>query len=173
MKKLGLALLYFLLFILFFVVFMPKKYLYFEMEHILKDAAQTIISKEKIKEGPLALRVEEGQVFVKDIDVGDFKSVDIYPDILFNALILKGFSTNKDISLIPHISIENLYLFYTPFYPVKLFIKGEGNFGRIEGYIALKDRVGVMDIYGEPKEIKKMMGLKRIDKGHYRYEFSY
>ena len=168
MKKIGLAILYFLLFILFFVVFMPKDYLYYKTEHILKDYG-LIVSNEKVKDRFLSLSVKDGDIFIQGVKAGYVDVIDIYPDIVFNAVVIKGFKSNKNISLIPPIDLEELLFMYTPFYPFKVSIKANSSFGKMEGFIDLKDKKVVIDIFGEPKT-RGLIRLKKINKRHYRYE---
>ena len=170
MKKIGKALIYFILFILFFVAFSPKTLLYYKIEHLLAPQ-QIVISDETLQETPVSVLAKKGLVYVKDIEVGGFDSLAIYPDIFFNLIDLGGFRSNKKVSLFPAIDIERLRIFYTPFYPIKIWIKGEGNIGKISGSIDLLAKKGFVDIF-TAKPIK-MLPLKKIKQGQYRYEFSY
>jgi hypothetical protein len=67
------------------------------------------------------------------------------------------------------VNIQKLYLFYTPFYPIKMLIYGNSSFGKIKGEINLKTKKGFIDIYS-PTPIHFM---KKIAQGQYRYEFNY
>ncbi|BCD63165.1 hypothetical protein NitYY0826_P06 (plasmid) [Nitratiruptor sp. YY08-26] len=170
MKKFGKALIYFILFILFFVAFAPKKLLYYKIEHLLAPQ-QIIISDETLKENPIAFLAKNGTLYVKDIEVGIFESLAIYPDIFFNMIDLKNFHSNKKISLIPAIDINRFRIFYTPFYPIKILLRGDSRIGKISGSIDLFAKKGFIDVF-TTKPIK-MLPLKKIKQGQYRYEFSY
>ncbi|MRJ03238.1 MAG: hypothetical protein C6I05_07300 [Epsilonproteobacteria bacterium] len=162
---------YLLLFILFIALFLPKRQLYYKAEEELYRYG-VVISDEQIEEGPFSLGLSNGDLYMKGILVGNFEEVDLYPDLLFNGVLVRGFRRNRSISLIPDLTIERLLLFYTPFYPLKLLIRGEGSFGTVEGWIDLRERKGEIDLFGEPKGLKNFLRLKKIEEGHYRYEFT-
>ncbi|NPA64459.1 MAG: hypothetical protein GXO16_05750 [Epsilonproteobacteria bacterium] len=164
MKTVGKWLLYLLLFILFFAIFMPKKYLYYAFEHEI-GKQEVIISDERIEEGPLSLTLHQGTIFVKGAQAGEFDRIALYPDILYNLILI----FNMRSSLVPDLSIQEAKIFYTPFYPLKVFIKGQSSLGPITGEIDLKAKRGFVDILS-PKPIPFM---KSIEKGRYRYEFGY
>ncbi len=170
MKKIGKALIYFILFILFFVAFAPKKLLYYKIEHLLAPQ-QIVISDERLTENPIALLAKNGSIYIKDIEVGIFDSLAIYPDILFNMIDLRNFHSNKKISLLPAIDIDRLRIFYTPLYPIKILLRGDSSMGKLSGSIDLLAKKGFVDIF-TTKPIK-ILPLKKITQGQYRYEFSY
>jgi len=148
-------------------MFAPKKLLYYKLEHILAKE-QIIISDETVHDGLFALRLNNGNLFVKDIDIGNFEQTEIYPDIFFNLLAIKNFSSNKNISLLPNIKIFKLFVCYSPFYPIKVLIWGKSNFGNIKGEINLKTKKGFVDLFS-----KQSLPFKKVKEGQYRYEFSY
>ena len=163
---------YALLFVLLVALFLPKKELYFGAERLLQKHL-VVVSDEKLQENPIALVVKDGNLYVKGLLVGSFQKLSFYPDLLFNAVRLENFHKSRSISMIPDISIDSLDLFYTPFYPIKLFIKGEGSFGKVKGSVNLWHKKGIVDLFGKPGNLGKFVKLKKIEEGHYRYEFSY
>lgn len=170
MKKLSLWLLYFVLFILFFVGFAPKKLLYYKLEHLLHPQ-QIIISDEHLEETPISLLAKNGTVYIKSIKSGMFDTLGFYPDIFLNMIELKNFHSNRSITLIPKVDIQTLRVFYTPFYPIKIFIKGDSSLGKITGSIDLLAKKGSVDLLSSHPP--RILPLKKISEGRYRYEFSY
>ena len=170
MKKLSLWLLYFVLFLLFFVGFTPKKLLYYKLEHLLHPQ-QIIISDEHLEETPISLLAKNGTVYIKSIKSGMFDTLGFYPDIFLNMIELKNFHSNRSITLIPKVDIQTLRVFYTPFYPIKIFIKGDSSLGKITGSIDLLAKKGSVDLLSSHPP--RMLPLKKISEGRYRYEFSY
>ncbi len=170
MKKLSLWLLYFVLFILFFVGFAPKKLLYYKLEHLLHPQ-QIIISDEHLEETPISLLAKNGTVYIKSIKSGMFDTLGFYPDIFLNMIELKNFHSNRSITLIPKVDIQTLRVFYTPFYPIKIFIKGNSSLGKITGSIDLLAKKGSVDLLSSHPP--RILPLKKISEGRYRYEFSY
>jgi len=161
----------FFLLLLLVALFLPKRELYYKGEELLYQRG-IVISDEQVRERALALELLDGKLYLKGILIGDFNQIQIYPDILFNLVTIQGFKRNKSIALIPDIAIERLLLFYTPFYPIKVFLKGEGSFGRLDGWIDLVERRGEIDLFGNPKGLGSLLKLKKIEEGHYRYEFT-
>ena len=156
-----------MLFALFFLWFSPKKLLYYKLEHLLHQQ-QITLSDETIHDNFFSFNIEGAKLFVKDIEVGQIAKASLYPELFINALVIKDFNTNKSITLLPKIGIRKLIFFYTPFYPIKVFIKGESSDGEIKGSIELMKRKGFIDIAS-----KKPLPLKKTKEGYYRYEFSY
>jgi hypothetical protein len=151
---------------------MPKTRLYYGVEKALQPS-QIVIADERLHETPLALQVEKGKLFFKDIEMADFEDITIYPDILFNLIEVKHLKKNRAISLLPEITIEKLLLFYTPLYPIKAWIKGESSLGSIKGYVDLRKKRVRIDLFTShlPQQLQSLM--KKIEEGHYRYEYSY
>jgi len=140
--------------------------LYYKLEHELKKE-QIIVSDEKITEYPLSLELRNGTIFAKSVEAGSFEKIVVYPDIFVNVVLIRNLRSN--ISLLPKANIQKLIIFYTPLYPIKAFIKGESGFGPIEGEIDLKAKKGFIDILSQ----KPISFMKQVEKGRYRYEFSY
>ncbi|SMC10188.1 hypothetical protein [Nitratiruptor tergarcus] len=172
MKKLLKWIAYLLLFVLFFIIFTPKTRLYYGLEKALYPS-QIIVSDEKIRETPVSLHIENGKLFFKDIEMGEFEHIAIYPDIFFNLLKIEHFQKNREISLLPNITLTNLTIFYTPFYPIKAWIKGKSSLGSIKGYVNLRQRRVQIDLFASklPGQLQSLM--KKIKEGQYRYEYSY
>jgi len=158
------------LFILFFVGFAPKKLLYYKLEHLLQSE-QIVISNERLEETPISLLAKDGTLYIKSIEAGVFNTLSFYPDIFFNMVELKNFHSNRSITIIPKIDIQTLRVFYTPFYPIKIFIQGDSSLGKITGSIDLLAKKGSVDLLSSHPP--RMLPLKKISEGRYRYEFSY
>lgn len=151
---------------------MPKTRLYYGLEKALYSS-QIILSDEKIHETSISLHIDDGKLFFKDIEVGEFKHIAIYPDIFVNLLKINHFQKNKEISLLPDIVLDNITFFYTPFYPIKAWIKGESSLGHIRGYIDLRQRRVQIDLFASklPGQLQSLM--KKIKEDQYRYEYNY
>ena len=173
MKRIALALLYLVLFVLFVVAFAPKNYLYFKAEHLWqKDGV--VVSGEQVEDGFFSLTLKNGEVFIKDIPSAIFEDVRLYPEIFFNLLSIKNAKTSSSLPLPKPIEIVDLKLVYTPFYPIKVWIRGKSNIGDLSGWIDLKAKKGRIDIASQ-EPLEKLFGksLIKVTKGKYRYEFGY
>ncbi len=167
MKRVGIWLVYIVIFVLFFLWFTPKKLLYYKLEQILHHN-QIILSDESVNDNFFTFHIQNAKLFVKDIEVGKIAQATLYPEFLINALVIKEFRANKNISFLPILTIHSLSFFYTPFYPMKIFIKGSSSNGAIQGSINIIKHKGFIDIAS-----KKALPLKKTKEGYYRYEFSY
>ena len=130
----------------------------------------TIISNERLEEYPFSLIIKNGTLFVEGVNIGKFEKIEVYPDILFNLIHLQNFYSFEQLAFLPKIFIKDCTIFYTPLYPIKIFLKGTTSLGRIEGNINLKKRTGFIDI-----QTNKHLPIpaKKIKEGLYRYEFRY
>lgn len=169
MKKLASLFICTLFFLLFFIVFAPKTLAYYKLEHLLQKE-HIIISNEHLEEHPFSFIIKKGTLYVKRVQVGKFETIQIYPDILFNMVRLHNFYSFEQLAFLPKIFIKDCTIFYTPLYPIKIFLKGTSSLGKIEGNIHLKKRSGFIDI-----QTKKHLPfpVKKIKEDLYRYEFRY
>ena len=144
----------FLAFLLFFyvgvVVFMPKSALFYKGLELLYPKIKTDL---KTKETPISLNAK-GDIYYADIKSATIDST-IYPFILINAIDLKSIDINSF-----NLKLKNVKLLYSPLYPIKAWILGEG----INGEVDLKKRVVQIVFKNPPNTIKGM--LKRTKKGY-------
>ena len=158
-----------MLFLLFFVVFAPKTLLYYKVEHLLQKE-HIVISNEEVADNPLSLAINDATLYVEGVNIGKFESLDVYPDIFVNIVHLKNFYSFEQLAFLPKIFIEDFTIFYTPLYPIKIFLQGSSSLGSIKGNIDLTKRQGFIDI-----QTTKHLAIpvKKIKEDLYRYEFRY
>jgi hypothetical protein len=154
MKKIAIIILGFLI---GFVVFMPKKELFFFFQKVLDQKNIKIIST--TSQTPIQLNLLNTKVFYSNIKTASIKEVNIYPLLLIN--IIKARNIKFDIG---NIQIKNLTAYFT-LYP-KIFVKGDGNIGEFEGWLSLKEA----KIYIKNPSFQIKPFLKRDKKGYFYYE---
>jgi len=157
MKKFVLFLLGFFIGI---IIFMPKDNLYYTLQNFLKK--QNVYINSDIKSS-VFLSLKNGTVYYKGMDVSKFKEIDILPFVFYNQINGENIKLN-----IGNYEINSVKIFYTLFYPVKIFISGKSNFGELNGYIDLIKREVKIYVNNLTKiSIKNF--LKKDKKGYFYY----
>lgn len=139
------------------VVFMPKKDIYFKVLEFLDKKGINVASKTICT--PFSLNLENVKIYYLKMASASIKKAEIFPFLFVNILNIKNLNIN-----IGNYKIKNLNIVYIPFTDAK--IKGEGNFGKIRGYIKFKEIK--IRIENPTNEIKPF--LKKDKKGYYYYE---
>jgi len=142
------------------IIFMPKDNLYYTLQNFLKK--ENIYINSDIKSS-LYLQLKNGVVYYNKMDISKFKEIDILPFIFYNEIKAKDIEIN-----IGKYKITSLKAFYTPFYPIKIFIKGSSNFGKIEGNIDLLKKEAKIYILNLTNNSLKSF-LKKDKKGYFYY----
>jgi len=143
-------------------VFMPKKSLYFTLQHFLQK--EKIYINSEINSNIISLNLKNGTIFYKGIDAIKFKDIVIYPFLLFNNI--KANNINIDFE---NLNINNLDLAYSIINPLKIYIKGDSNFGKIDGVVDLVNRKIKVYILNLNNSTLKAI-LKKDKKGYFYYE---
>ena len=143
-------------------VFMPKKSLYFTLQHFLQK--EKIYINSEINSNIISLNLKNGTIFYKGIDAIKFKDIVIYPFLLFNNI--KANNINIDFE---NLNINNLDLAYSIINPLKIYIKGDSNFGKIDGVVDLVNRKIKVYILNLNNSTLKAI-LKKDKKEYFYYE---
>ena len=142
------------------IVFMPKDNLYYTF--------QKYLSKNKIYinsdiDSKIALRLKNGTVYYKGMDIVSFDEADVYSFIFFNKIYLHNIALK-----LGNLRIKNLNVSYTVTNPLKVYINGVSDFGKIEGYVDLiKKEIKVYILNLNNNTVKRM--LKKDKKGYFYY----
>ena len=131
MKILG----YILAFLIAVFAFIPTKNLFFLMQKEL-SSQQIIINSDKIREFPFDLGLNNVDIFYKNIKVSHIDNINLLALIIFNKINIKNIKINFQ-----NLFIKDLNAKISILNPLKIYIKGKGNFGDINGVINLKDRI--------------------------------
>jgi hypothetical protein len=147
-------------FLIGFIVFMPKDNLYYTLQDFLKK--QNIYVNSDIK-STITLKLKNGTVYYNHMDISKFQKIVILPFIFYNEI-----KANEVILNIENYKINSLKAFYSIFYPIKIFIKGDSNFGKIDGNIDLIKKEAKIYIYNLTNDSLKRF-LRKDKKGYFYY----
>ncbi|MDR1976390.1 MAG: hypothetical protein LBQ18_05305 [Campylobacteraceae bacterium] len=120
--------------VLFFVMlmaFLPKENIYYFFENKLFEKGISL-NEESTKEGLFGLDLSGIDVLYLGDSVARIGQIDAFFGILYNKVALASANPSKNLqNFVPQ--VERINALYTPFYPTKVFLKGEGGFGSISG----------------------------------------
>lgn len=139
------------------IVFMPKTELYYKALEILDKNHIDIISK--TDSNPFRFEIKNAKIYYLNSKTASLKDAKIYPFLFYNRAEIKDFKLN-----IGNYVIKNLEITYIPFLNAK--IRGNSNFGELNGYINFKE----LKIYIKNPRADILEFLKKDGKGYYYYE---
>jgi len=144
-----------------FIIFMPKSNLLFSLEKYLKH--QNIYLNATYKENIFKLNIKNAKIFINKINLIDFKEAHIMPFIFYNKLEIKNIFIHFQ-----NLKVSNLDINYSILNPLKILIKGNSNFGKIEGFVNLKDKfIKIYILNLTNNNIKSF--LQKDKKGYFYY----
>ncbi len=154
-----------------FVLFMPKRNLYYKLEQEL--AAQGIkINEGKISEGLFTLTMDEVVVYIKGIDLIHIREVSFFSLLFYSSIDLKEVVLDESLSSMAPTRLDEATLSHVIWSPGHISVSGHGEFGMFEGDIDLAQHKIHLDF----TEITELGVLKRQlkegEKGWY-YETSF
>jgi hypothetical protein len=143
-----------------FIVFMPRDNLYYTFQDYLKN--KKIYINSDINSN-IVLHLKKGILYYNGMDILKFKEINILPFVFYNEI------SGKDIDLnAGNYKIYNTKVLYSLFYPLKVFIKGKSNFGKIDGKIDLiKREVKIYVLNLTNNSLKNF--LRKDKEGYYYY----
>jgi len=162
MKKFLIFLSFLIGFYIGFIIFMPKNFLIFTAEKFLKK--ENIYINAKYKENLLNEEIKNTKIFINSINLIEFKRAKIFPLIFYNKININNILIN-----FKNLKINNLNITYSIINPFKVFIQGNSNFGKIDGFIDLKKRFVKIYIINLTNTNLKTF-LRRDKKGYFYYE---
>ena len=176
MRRLGSFIAYFIITLVLILFFLPKVNLYYKAETLLEKYKVTI-SGEKLLDKGLSFKIQEGLIYFDDLVVAKIDEISIVPLLAYNSLHVKPFSFSEDMKQFIPLKVDNLNITQTLINPLHVRIESSGEFGSLEGDIALKDR-NISLILRPSKLLLKqrpfwMKELKKDAQGGYRYESNY
>jgi len=145
-----------------FIIFIPKNELIFTIEKYLKK--ENIYINAKYKESLFSEEIKNAKIFINSINLIEFKKAKILPLLFYNKININNISIN-----FKNLKINNLNITYFIINPFKILIKGNSNFGKINGFIDLKKRILKVYIINLTNSNLKTF-LRRDKKGYFYYE---
>ena len=142
------------------LVFMPKDNLYYTIQKYLSK--ENIYINSDIKNS-FNLNLKNGDIYENGVNFAKFQQIKIYPFIIFNQIKAKNITIEFQ-----NLKINNLKITYSIINPIKIYIKGISNFGKIEGEINLiKKFVKVYILNLTNNNLKNF--LQKDKKGYFYY----
>jgi len=176
MKRIGSFAAYFIITLVLILFFLPKINLYYQAEAFIEKYKLTI-SGEKLFDNGLSFKIKEGTIYFDDLIVAKIDEISIVPLLIHNSISVSSFSFSEDMEQFLPLGIENINITHSVFNPVHVKIESSGDFGSLEGDIALYDRNISLVLFPSKLLMKqKPFWMKRLKKdlqGGYRYESAY
>ena len=142
------------------IVFIPKDNIYFTIQKYLSK--EKIYINSNIKSNILDLSLNNSIVYYNGMDLIRFKSIKAFLFLFFNEIKANKIKLNLGNYIIYH-----LRLIYYIFNPTNILIKGDSNFGKIDGKIDLLKRYVKVYIKLTNNNLKAF--LRKDKKGYYYY----
>jgi hypothetical protein len=154
-----------------FVLFMPKRNIYYKFEQEL--VSQGIkINEGKIREGLFTFEIDDAVIYVKGIDLIHVKELSFFSLLFYSSIDLKEIVLDESLSSMAPTKLKEATLSHLIWSPGYVSISGKGDFGTFEGKIDLVQHKVHLDF----TEITDLGVLKRQlkegEKGLY-YETSF
>jgi len=130
-------LLFVVLFVALVILFLPKENLYYLAEGQLfkldGGKVSIVLSNESLKDNGFVLKVQNADVSYGGINVAHVEELNVMPFIAYNEVNIKHISVPKNFQSFVPAEVESATLKFSLFYPVKVWIHLEGEFGKIDG----------------------------------------
>ena len=142
------------------IFFMPKDNLYYTAQKFL--AKENIYINSSVKSG-INLDLTNGKVYQNGIEFMDFQEIKVTPFLVFNKIKANNIKINFQ-----NLNINNINITYSIINPLKVYISGTSNFGKIKGNINLiKKEVKVYILNLTNNNLKSF--LRKDKKGYFYY----
>jgi hypothetical protein len=142
------------------LVLMPKKRLYYTLEHQLAKNDIRLNEKE-IDETIFSLKTKEIDIYYTDTKIANTQLMDFTTYLFYNSVNIHNIEFDNSLqSTIGLSKINDVNLSYSIFSPTKVNIEASGSFGEIKGYIDFNrtihlDFIEVGNIQSFKSELKK------------------
>ncbi|MDR0761469.1 MAG: hypothetical protein LBF13_00315 [Campylobacteraceae bacterium] len=162
------------LFLVLLIAFLPKENIYYVLEEKLSGYGVNL-DEENVKESFAGLDLEGVNVLFGSSNIAYIKTAAAFFGILYNKVELTSTAPSGNMrSFIP--LMDKVSAWYTPFYPTKVFLRGEGGIGSISGSYNLYDKKIYLELQPSADFSRRYPMLnanfKKID-GRLVYELSF
>jgi len=154
-----------------FVLFMPKRNLYYKLEQEL--ALQGIkINENKIEEGLFTFEIDDAVIYIKGIALIHVKKASFFSLLFYNNLHVREINIDKSLASMLPTSLDELTLSYAIWSPRYVMVSAHGAFGAFDGKIDLLEHKVHLDFSKIVSSGKWKHQLKKGKKGLF-YEKSF
>ena len=176
MKKIGLFLLYTILFIGALLFFTPKESLYYYAEEQLKPLGVVLGYEEAIDHG-FTLEIQHAKLYVQKIKSANIGSIEVSPFLLYNSVTVHNIVLDKTFEQFFPPLIERVDIEQSVFNPLNVTADAIGDFGEATATVNLLERN--VSVVLKPSKImlsrykNTLRQLKKSKEGDYRYEYKF
>lgn len=149
-----------LFFLLMLVVFAPKIAMYYALEKELQKE-NIVISQEHINDRWLDLDVRNGTLFYEEIEAGMIERIHVLPLLFYNRISISNARFSSEMNNFFPQKIERIDTTYSVINPLAVQIRGEGDFGTIEGEVDLMESKLVLTLTPSGSASKQYATLMR------------
>jgi hypothetical protein len=142
-NKIGIKLLYILLFIFSLLYFSPKENIYYFAENQLKPQG-VIIAQETVIDTGFSFRVENATVLYRSINVADIKTATFKIFLLFNKLNIENITLSRSAKNFVPLKVDEVNIKHYIVDPIHIYIDATGQFGQLDAtYNLLQNSISV------------------------------
>lgn len=176
MKKIGLFILYTILFIGALLFFTPKESLYYFGEEQLKPLGVVLGYEEAIDHG-FTLEIQHAKLYVQKIKSANIGSIDIGLFLLYNSVTANNVVLDKTFEQFFPPLVEHIEIHQSIFNPLNVNAEAIGDFGEATATVNLLERN--VSVILKPSKImlsrykNTLRQLKKSKEGDYRYEYKF
>jgi hypothetical protein len=120
------------LFIYIIILFLPKENFYFFIEHKLNEY-KIVLGNETLSESFGIFNINDAHVLYYGDEAAKIDKIRVMPFILYNEIKFENIQIAKKFQNFAPSGIESVKAAFTPFYPIKLRLSLNGEFGEISG----------------------------------------
>ena len=155
-------------FYLALVFLMPKTELYYTLKSFLAPQ-HVILTQERVKDRWFDLKIENLKLLYDGIESAQAEQVEVLPWLFFNRISAENVRAGKDVRKMFDFNAEQITVTHSVIAPLEAKISANGNFGKIEGSLKLKE--GKLKLICEPTKAFKSSSMfrelfKKRDEGY-------
>jgi hypothetical protein len=141
------------------IVFMPKKELYYLLEHqIVKYNVK--LNEKTITDTLFGLDLNKVDVYMSGINLAQISNIKFITFLFYNKVNLNQLKIDNSLKSVVPLNIKDINITYSIVSPMQLDISADGDFGEVKGYLDINrtihlDFIKVGNIKSLKKELKK------------------
>ncbi len=175
MKNLLKIIVYFISFIIFLFILLPKENLYYKLEQELAKEG-VIISDETINSSIFTLDINKAKIYVKGIDSANIDKVSLKPFFFFNKIKIENITLAQSLSNMAPSPIKEVNITYSIFDIFNIKIDANSIYGKIDGQVDLKNQKIFISLNPTNKmknEHLNLLNQMKLKNGRYIHEYKY
>lgn len=175
MKRIFKFFIYLFIFIFALLMLLPKESLYNLLEKEL-NKYDVIISDEKRFEDTFSFKITDGNLYVKGINLANIKKAKVTSYLFFTDIELKNIKLLDSLQNMVPSPVTSANITYSILNFDKLDIKANGSFGKVDGFVDLRNRKIIVNLDPTSKmknSYTKILNMMSFKNGRYIYEYKF